>query len=75
MAKRESNFKNMVITLFLVTFIASGTLGFVYEITKEPIRRVEITNTNNAIKDVVPGFENDPYSESYTVEFEGDRLK
>ncbi len=74
MAKRESNFKNMVITLFLVTFIASGTLGFVYELTKEPIRMVEITNTNNAIQEVVPGFDNNPYSDSYKVASDKDSL-
>ena len=39
MAKRESSFINMVVTLFAVTFIASATLGGIYEITKEPIAK------------------------------------
>ncbi|HYW94178.1 MAG TPA: RnfABCDGE type electron transport complex subunit G [Bacteroidales bacterium] len=67
MAKTESTFKNMLLTLFLVTFIASGTLGFVYEFTKEPIRMVEINKKNEAIKDVFPGFTNEPYQESFKV--------
>ncbi len=74
MAKKESNFKNMVLTLFLVTFIASGTLGFVYEITKEPIRMVEINNINNAIKEIIPDYTNNPYQESFKVPTNGDSL-
>ncbi len=74
MAKKESSFKNMVITLFLVTFISSGTLGFVYELTKEPIRMVEINKKNEAIKQVIPEFSNDPYRESFKVPYEKDSL-
>ncbi|MDX1285832.1 MAG: hypothetical protein R3182_12505 [Draconibacterium sp.] len=37
MAKRESTFTNMVVTLFLVTGFAAAALGFVYEFTKGPI--------------------------------------
>lgn len=74
MAKKESNFKNMVLTLFLVTFVASGTLGFVYEITKEPIRMVEINNINNAIKEIIPNYSNNPYQESFKVPTDGDSL-
>lgn len=74
MAKRESSFKNMVITLFLVTFIASGTLGFVYELTKEPIRMVEINKKNEAIREVIPEFDNEPYRESFKVAADKDSL-
>lgn len=74
MAKKESSFKNMVITLFLVTFIASGTLGFVYEVTKEPIRLVEINNINNAITAIIPQFDNNPYEEAFKLPTERDSL-
>ncbi len=74
MAKKESSFRNMVLTLFLVTFIASGTLGFVYEYTKEPIRMVEINKKNEAIREVIPEFSNDPYRESYRVASDKDSL-
>ena len=37
MAKKESTFKNMVLTLFLVTLFASSALALVYELTKGPI--------------------------------------
>lgn len=60
MAKKESNFVNMVFTLFVITLVSSSTLGFVYELTKEPIRLVELAKKNNAIKSVVPAFDNNP---------------
>lgn len=74
MAKKESNFTNMVLSLFLVTLISSSTLGFVYEITKEPIRMVEITKKNNAIKSVVPEFNNNPSTDFYKVAVGKDSL-
>ena len=81
MAKLESNFRNMVLVLFLVTFIASGALGFVYELTKEPIRLVEITNKNAAINEVItnfentePLFDNEPFIEMFKVPSDKDSL-
>lgn len=65
MAKRESTFKNMVITLFLVTLIASGTLGFVYELTKERIEEAKLKAQNEAIQQVLPEY--DKLGESYKV--------
>ena len=57
MAGRESNFRNMVITLFLVTFVAAGALGLVYEFTKEPIKEAKLKAQSEAIKKVLPSFE------------------
>ena len=31
MSKKDSSFRNMVMTLFIVTLVASTALGFVYE--------------------------------------------
>jgi Na+-translocating ferredoxin:NAD+ oxidoreductase subunit G len=67
MAKTESTFKNMVLSLLVVTLVSSSTLGFVYELTKEPIRLVEINTKNAAIKSVVPEFNNNPSTDSYKV--------
>jgi len=74
MAKLESNFKNMVLVLFLVTFVASGALGFVYELTKEPIRMVEINNINNAISSIISDFDNNPYNDQFKIATEKDSL-
>lgn len=74
MAKRESNFRNMVLTLFVVTLVASTSLALVYEVTKEPIRLAALERKNNAIMQVVPEFNNMPNEEEYTVEVNGDEL-
>ena len=54
MAKKESTFKNMVLTLFFVTFISSSALGTIYQITKKPIEEAALNKKNMAIKEVVP---------------------
>jgi len=75
MAKKESNFKNMVLTLFMVTFIASAALGYIYELTKGPIAASKLAKQNNAIKQVVPEFDNEPGKESYKMGVDGDTLE
>lgn len=58
MAKRESTFANMVIVLFLITFIASATLGGIYELTKAPIELAKKNKKETSIKQVLPEFDN-----------------
>ncbi len=57
MAKKESSFINMVITLFVITAVASLALGGVYNLTKEPIRLAQIAKAEKAIKEVIPAFD------------------
>lgn len=57
MAKRESSFINMVLTLVLVTGIAAAALGFVYDLTKDPIEAAKAKAQREAIKEVLPEFE------------------
>jgi electron transport complex protein RnfG len=66
-AKKESTFINMVLVLFIITLIASAALGGVYEITKEPIAAAKLAKKLNAIKEVVPEFNNNPSDEMYKV--------
>ena len=56
-SKRESNFINMVITLFLVAAIAALALGGVYTVTKEPIAIAKQKKLEAAIKSVMPDFD------------------
>lgn len=65
MAGRESNFRNMVITLFLVTFVAAGALGLVYEFTKDAIAEAKMRAQSEAIEKVLPSFEK--LGETYKV--------
>ncbi len=60
MAKKESTFINMTITLFLVTLVSSASLAFVYELTKEKITTSRLEAKKDAIKKVLPGFTNNP---------------
>ena len=56
-SKRESNFVNMVVTLFIVSAVAAFALGGVYTITKEPIALARKAKLESAIKAVVPDFD------------------
>ena len=68
MAKKESTLFNMVITLLVVTAISSASLGFVFQLTKEPKAAAEKAKQNFAIKAVLPEYDNDPSAEAYEIE-------
>jgi electron transport complex protein RnfG len=75
MAKTESTFKNMVLSLTLIALVSSALLGFVYEITKEPIALSNYNKKLDAIKQVVPEFSNNPNEEMFRLPTgEGDSL-
>jgi electron transport complex protein RnfG len=74
MAKKESTFSNMVVTLFLVTLASSTALGFIYELTKGPINEARALKKNNAIREVVPEFTNQPGEELMSLATDGDSL-
>ncbi len=57
MAKIESSFKNMVLTLFIVTLLASLSLGGIYNLTKGPIALAKKAAKEKAIKEVIPEFD------------------
>lgn len=74
MAKKESTFMSMVLTLLIVTFVASAALGYIYELTKGPIAASKLAKLNNAIKQVVPEYDTIPQSEVYKMGVDGDTL-
>lgn len=75
MAKSESTFRNMVLSLTFISLAASACLGFVYEFTKKPIELSILNKKLEAIKQVVPEFNNNPDNESYKLATgEGDSL-
>lgn len=75
MAKTESTFKNMVLSLTFISLGASACLGYVYQMTKEPIALSILNKKLSAIKQVVPDFNNDPNSEMFRLPTgEGDSL-
>lgn len=60
MSKKESTFLNMTITLFAITVIAGVSLGFINDITKEPKAKAKLERKINALKNVLPEFNNNP---------------
>ncbi len=74
MAKKESTLINMVIALVAVTFAASTSLGFIYQITKEPIAAARLAKKMEAIQNVLPEFNNEPNLEVYKIPTDGDTL-
>ncbi|HNX43023.1 MAG TPA: RnfABCDGE type electron transport complex subunit G [Bacteroidales bacterium] len=66
--KLESTLKNMVLCLFLMSVIMAGALGFVYKITKDPIEQADKQKEIQAVKDVLPPFDNDPTADARDME-------
>lgn len=55
--KLESNFKNMVLVLTIISLIAAGVLGAVYTVTEEPIAIAKAEKQQAAIQQVLNGFD------------------
>jgi electron transport complex protein RnfG len=74
MAKKESGLLNMVMTLFIITLVASTALGFIYELTKGPISEAIALRKAAAISEVVPDFDKTPGIDPLKVAVDGDTL-
>lgn len=70
MAKKESTFINMVASLLLITLVSGLSLGYVNEITIEPKTKAKLKKKINAIKLVLPEFNNNPVEDIKTVKSE-----
>lgn len=66
MSEKSSNFLNMTVTLIIVTAVAAISLGFVFEVTKEPIAKARLEKQKRAIEAVTGQAENDPLADVYT---------
>lgn len=73
--KLESSFKNMVLVLFLVTLVSSAAVGVVNSLTSGLIEKVKIEKQVQAIRAVVPAFDNDPMTEKQIVKVDGGELE
>lgn len=75
MAKLKSTFKNMFISLFSISVVVAALLGQVNNMTAEPIAVAKALQLENAIKEVVPEFDNNPVADAYKMPTaEGDSL-
>jgi electron transport complex protein RnfG len=71
---KESSLKNMSLTLLVITFVSSGVLAGVYELTKEAIDAVRVQRINRGISEVLPPFDNNPSDNVYKKFVDGDTV-
>jgi electron transport complex protein RnfG len=71
MAKKESTFFNMVFSLVVVTLVASTALGYIYELTKEPIAAAKLAKKIRAIDQVVVPYDNNPVDDMFKLPVTG----
>jgi electron transport complex protein RnfG len=75
MSKLSSSYKNMLLSLLFICLLAAGLLAKVNDMTEKPISDAKALKLEEAIKNVVPPFDNNPVNESYKVATEkGDSL-
>ena len=68
MDKKESSLLSMALSLLVITAVSAASLGFMYELTKEPKAAAERLKQNFAIMAVLPEFDNNPSEEAYEIE-------
>ena len=60
MKKKKDTFINMLVSLFVITIISGFSLGYINELTVGPIEKGKIERKVNALKLVLPAFDNNP---------------
>lgn len=63
----ESTLKNMICSLLGITMVASASVGYIYQLTAQPIAEAKERATQDALKMVLPEFDNNVISE-YTID-------
>lgn len=67
MSKKKSTFLNMVLALFVITLVAGLSLGYVNDLTAGPKAKAKLERKVNALKGVLPQFDNNPVEEVVLV--------
>lgn len=76
MAKLKSTLPNMLLSLTVICLAAGAILALVNQYTTGPIAASKAATLQNAIREVVPAFDNDPTAEAFmAATSEGDSLK
>ena len=57
MAAKKDSLLNMFIAMFVICVVSGGVLGLVYNATKDPIAAAETAKKTEAIKNVLPEFQ------------------
>lgn len=75
MKKLDSSLKNMVLALTGFSVVAGALLGWVNDVTKEPIAKANAKTLSDAIAVVVPGFDNNPAEKPEVIDVNGATFK
>ena len=67
MAKLQSSFRNMFLSLSLICLTVAILLAQVNKMTATPIAEAKAMKLQHAIREVVPAFDNDPVAEAYRM--------
>ena len=67
MSKKKSTFLNMFLALFVITLVAGLSLGYINDLTKGPKAKAKLARKVNALKKVLPQFDNNPVSDVQLV--------
>ncbi len=67
MKKLASTLPNMIISLGVITIVAASLLAWAHSVTAEPIAQAEKQTRVDAIKDVLPAFDNDPLTSAKEI--------
>ena len=73
MKKKESTFINMVGSLLVITVVAGFSLGFVNDLTIGPKATAKLKQKVNAIKLVLPEFNNNPVKDIQLLKLENSK--
>jgi electron transport complex protein RnfG len=71
---KESSFKNMTLTLLVISFVSSAILAGVYQLTKDAIDAVRIQKINRGISEILPPFDNNPSENVHKKFVDGDTI-
>lgn len=67
----KSNLFNMIAVLLVVAVCSAVSIGYVYELTSEPIAEAKKAKIVAAIKEMVKNFDNNPLEEKTTIGADG----
>ena len=67
MKNNWKEFITPVATLVIIAATSASVLGYVYEVTKEPIKKAKDNQELAAISEVVDNFDNNPFAEKMTI--------
>ncbi len=70
MSKKKDTFFNMVISLVVITIISGFALGFINDLTVGPIAEAKLERKVNALKLVLPKFDNNPVADVQKIKSE-----